>query len=369
MIIKNSIPTPLNDNRIHGKSWLVVTTIGEYINMISVEGNPYQRSILGLKYYSKLIDDLLLDTVIPPISVVINKSNLAITQGVNLEGKLFILDGLQRTNCIKHCINLLEKKDRTKFITSFKSVDEFLNKEIYLEIWEKIEFKNILYKMIVLNTGQKKMDYSHQLDILNNAFLEKITEDGVEVITRIEQQESKIKKNEKFLLADLTEALVSYINCFPISGKKNAAEFLFERFNIGYSSQEENEGLEIIFNDNTYENIKWILTVFSKKLDNIYGNNNPIKKYNVFLIGLAASMGFAFKKNPENYNKKVKILENISGDDPLKISLYEEYNSKFKSGIGEKRRKYVYEEFRNFFIGPEYIEELEWDNTYERYFN
>ena len=365
MKVISCLSQPLNDNRINGKSWMISTTIGDYLTMVTLEDNPYQRSILNLKYYAKLIEDLFYDTAIPPVSVVIDSTDLKIKEGVELTGKLFIIDGLQRTNCLMHCVDVITR-DKKKGV--FESIEDFKKKVIYVEVWEKIEFKNILYKMIVLNTGQKKMDYSHQLDILNTAFYEKLKEDGIRPIPKTEKDDNPNLRKNFFILADVTEGLVSFINRYPISGKKNAAEFLFERFNVGYESHEDDDSLKNVYDDQTYEYIKWILTTFSNKLDTLYPENNPLKKYNAFLIGFFASLGFAHNKDPEHLKKKIKILEAIGGEDPLKIGLFEQYYNKFKTGIGEKRRKYVYETFRDFFLSSELIDQLAWDETHERYF-
>lgn len=356
---------PIQDNKIGGKSLLTIMTIENYLAMTDTENNPYQRNILGIKQYSKLVEDLLDDTVMPPISVVYKGKQEEIIQGLDEHKKFIILDGLQRTNCIMHCKNILE----TKHDRIIKSVEEFLQKKIYVEIWEELDLKTILYKMVVLNTGQKKMDYAHQLDILNNSLKNELTENGINVVTVKEKKEG-VPSKDAFELADITEGLVSYINGIPISGKKNAAEFLFERLNVGINTGEDTDILDLIYNDSTYQNLIWTLKDLAKVLQEKYGVDNPFMKYNIFLSSFLASLGNAYKKNPANLELKKKELEYLcnSEEDPFSMALFSEYYTKFKTGIGEKRRKFIFEAFRDFFISKSELNRLEWDAIYERYF-
>jgi len=367
MKVNAFFPSPLEDKKIGGKSWMTRMTIENYLKLVNLEENPFQRNILSVKLYSKLIDDLLNDTVIPPISIVYPELNLNLNSDLNTDKKCTILDGLQRTNSLLQCISKIKNG---KSEGTIKSLEKFYGKEIYVEIWEKLELKNILYKMVVLNTGQKKMDYSHQLEILNENIHEKLVSFGLTIST------TKEKTNRSnFQLPDIVEGLVSYINKFPISGKKNAAEFLFERFEIGLESKTDidsnnnNKTLSVISDDQTYFYLEWVLKSFDNLLQKKYPMNNPLRQYNAFLVGLFAALGYSNSKNPENLTAKIQILEKKFEDDsdPLQLSIFEGYYKLYKTGIGERRRKFVFEAFRNFFTTPEQIDSLEWDETYERF--
>lgn len=49
---------------------MTTIAIGDYLDLVSLKDNPYQRNILSSTFYKKLIDDLLHDTTMPPISIV-----------------------------------------------------------------------------------------------------------------------------------------------------------------------------------------------------------------------------------------------------------------------------------------------------------
>jgi hypothetical protein len=367
MKVKAFFSTPLVDKKIGGTSWMTRMTVEDYLKLVNLKNNPYQRNILSVKLYSKLIDDLLNDTVIPPISIVYPDVNLNLNEELKTDVRCTILDGLQRTNSLLQCLDRLEKQ---KAEGSIATVDLFNKKEIYVEIWEKLELKNILYKMVVLNTGQKKMDYSHQLEILNENLLEQLNALNVTVSTTKEKLPGRID----FQLSDIVEGLVSYINKFPISGKKNAAEFLFERFEVGLDSKTElennnNKTLSVISDPQTYLYLEWVLKRFDMLIQSAYQDRNPLRQYNAFLVGLFAALGYSNGKNPEALAIKIKVLEEKMKNepDPLQIDLFTNYYNKYKTGIGERRRKFVFEAFRSFFTTAENIDSLEWDETYERF--
>lgn len=358
----------LNDSKVQGKSWLVKMKIGDYLEMIDLTSNPFQRSLLSLSFYKKLINDLLEDAVIPPISVVYPVKDFNPNIEFDITKKFIILDGLQRTNCLLECLRKINKAEQDFSGTIvFKTEDEFKQKEIYVEIWEELNLKNILYKMVVLNTGQKKMDYSHQLDILNTKMYEKLKEEDINVISKLDK-ESQRSKEWNFNLSTVTEGLVSFVNRFPIPGKKNAAEFLFER--LAVDSSEIPEEIKLLNNDDTYNYLLWVLKDLYAKLEEKYGNNNPIRRYEAFLVSLLASMGYAYNKDKKNLDDKLLILIGLfkTQDDPINLKIFETYYGKFKTGIGDKRRKLIFETFKDFFISKPFENQLEWENTYERFF-
>ena len=353
---------PIIDQKIKGRSWMIQLKIGDYLSIVNKDGNIFQRSILQKSFYKTLIRDLLDDTSIPPISVVYTAPNWNIADGFTNEADFIILDGLQRTQCLLECLEILKNKKSDGII---KTETEFLDKTIYIEVWENIDLRNILYKMVVLNTGQKKMDYSHQLDILNLSLLDKLREQGINVITSKSTKEGE-EVGDGFLLADVSEALVSYINRSPISGKKSAAEFLFER--IILTGDAESIEISTIYNQNTYDNLFWILRDFNDAMQAKYGDKNPMRRHNPFIVSFAASLGYATIKNAAHFiEKRDALITMLKSDeaDPLNIDRYDVLYSKFKTSIGDKRRRLIFEAFRSYFSTP-YINTIEWLETYER---
>lgn len=354
---------PIYDPKIKGNSWMVKMKVKDYLALVNITGNEYQRNLQGLSFYNKLIDDLLDDTTMPPISVVYPDLNIKFNEGLNKDKNFIVLDGLQRTNCLLECRQRLEEGCViNKF---YKTVEAFDEKLIYVEIWEELSLKDILYKMVVLNTGQKKMDYEHQLDILISSIKNDLDRMGIRYCTNNEKKVYK-DSNEVFQLSTIASALVSYINKSPIKNKKNAAEFLFNKFDLNIKSGEAESTLELISSEKTYYYLRWVLVEFNNIINDKYGENNPLIKYDAFLISLMASLGYSYNKHPELLDEKIKILMKKFEieDDPLKLSRFDVCYNSFKTGIGDKRRKFIFNSFKFYFISPVYDDDFNWDEDY-----
>lgn len=334
----------LYDNRIKCQSQMTLMTIEEYLKITQLTNNVYQRDLQRLSFYQKLIEDLLNDGVMPPISI------------VKLEERFVILDGLQRTNCLHKCIELI-KKGEGKF---FKSVESFNKKQIYVEIWEKMTLESLLYKMIVLNTGQKKMDFSHQLEILSTSIQHKLKEDGVCFSTNAEKYYDAIS------ITTITEGLASFINGTPLKSKANAAEFLFNRFNS--TNEDVNNSLSLVNDNRTYELLKWTVSELNRVLNEKYGERNPFVSNDVFYVSFMASLGFSIKKigYEELDKKKNNLIEQLSKNiDVFNINDYETYYNSFSTGIGTKKRKLVFDAFREYFIKGGGEDKIDWRLAYD----
>lgn len=359
--VKFNFEEPLIDKKINGVSWMVKMTIGDYLKMIDMDGNVYQRDLQSLSFYKKLIDDLLNDTIMPPVSVVYPECDINLKKGLNPNNKFIILDGLQRTNCLLQCIKLINDGKKECI---FKTVKEFEAKEIYVEIWEKLDLKNILYKMLVLNTGQKKMDYDHQLDILSTSVRAELENYNIKYY--ISKDKKKIEnKQDNYALSTITSALVSFISQIPIRNKKNAAEFLFNNFELDLNSGDGEKTLDLINSEETYKYLNWVLVDLNSLLDEKYGAENPLKRYDTFLIALMGSLGFCYAKKPELLKRKIKVLEEsfVIEADPIKLKQFEIIYNEFKTGIGDKRRRFIFDSLNRYFLNDVY-DEFIWEKEY-----
>jgi hypothetical protein len=379
---------PLYDKKVDSKSWMIVLKLKDYLSMIDLaEEHKYQRAVLGAKYYKALIFDILQDSVIPPISVYYEKE---IKEGCDFdEGSKFkVLDGLQRSYCLLVCERILQHINGTLAIGELRSeektllaniakiqdrvltLENFYNKKIYIEVWENLNPKSILYKMIVLNTGQRKMDYDHQLDILNISIENELKSAGIPIITKKEKQEGN-GNSEAFNLSNIVEGLVSYVNRTPVSGKKDAAESLFNKLEF---DSDDDDAIGIIYDSNTYDNLIWTLKTINSKLIEKYKNDNPLKKYEPFLVSFLAALGYSYyyyagTNNIEAFEaSKQKLLDRIEKeDDPLNINAMNPIYNSFKSSIGDKRRKLIFESLKDFFVSGS-ATKIDWSSTNTRFF-
>jgi hypothetical protein len=366
-----SIQEPLNDERVKSRCFYIQLKIKDYLSMIDLEANPYQRNLLKVKLYRKLINDILEGALFPTISVVYpNQVNLE--TGFNTDFKFQILDGLQRTNCLMLCKDIITKEIDEKLFPQnkikYKNLEDFLNRYITLEVWEDLKLPAILYKIVVLNTGQRRMDTRHQLDILMSSLNNTLIAQGIEIM-KVKDKESgglgssELYESNIYPLSDIAESLVSYLNGVPSYSPQTAADYLFGLINLGET--EFDNLLKAVERPDTYSDLIWVLKDFGTKIYDKYKENIMIK-YGIFLNGVMAALGWAREnQDSENIIQKQKLLlQSFDSDpDPLNIKSFEEYYKKFTTGIGVKRRKLVYHAFRNLFSMAS-AKNLSWKEAY-----
>lgn len=126
----------------------------------------FQRNTLKKTQYERLRDDIIVGCVMPPITIAFD--DISILDNYNdckdnkekivelLSEKIangFILDGIQRLNTLKDA-----------------SSDQKFDEEgvLYASIILSDSMNKLLYRMIILNNGQKPMSVRHQIEILLN---------------------------------------------------------------------------------------------------------------------------------------------------------------------------------------------------------
>ena len=347
------------DKKVKSKVYIISIPVGEYLSRVesSTEGElEIQRTFLGFRVYKRLIADILQGALIPPISVISNEF------GADEENSPFlVLDGLQRTYCFKIALDILSKKEESTYYRTikdsipdfenpaFKNEDDFKkNYKILVEIWTNMDITKTLYKMVVLNTGQKKMSLQHQLDILALELKKELEKElnilsSTNILTEKDIKSQKIKSSDLekkgyIKLYALTEGLVSYLKGSPVKNKQDAVEYLFERL----------ESFENLLSPTVKEDIKFLLKNLHPNFKIKFQEKEIyiLSRYEPILIGLLASIGRLRKEN----KLKEESLKALSKES-INWNKFIEYYERFKSGIGSKRRKFAFEIFRGYLSG------------------
>lgn len=163
----------IQDRRVDCWSYLIEMTVGQYLNLANEAytnrgGIKHQRDALkttsARRIRLRLVDDLTRGAVIPPlvIGIVVKEdkwqglNDIARPQEVNdllrtYIHDLSIIDGMQRTTALKEaCMADL-------------SVEEHI---IRVEAWVARTTDSLIYRMLVLNTGQVPWNLKQQLEVI-----------------------------------------------------------------------------------------------------------------------------------------------------------------------------------------------------------
>ncbi|HHH2012105.1 TPA: hypothetical protein ACXR7G_002347 [Yersinia enterocolitica] len=347
-------------NVIYAKS-----SIDDYLNIIGDNFADFhiQRKRELHNTYKRMKEDIKEGALLPTITLSVKsefvQEIIGLLNGDNVEdlsdekkevikksllipGRFQILDGLQRTYILKDL-----KRSQHDFIEG---------QTVHLEFWLEPDIKYLVYRLIVLNSGQKKMSMRHQVELLFSTIREKIELDipGLKVMFENED----IKRN-------------------------NAKEIPFDRIVIGYQcfllktpevkkdnivAQRLNEDAILDSNEieigNDYEGfIKFLgyLVEFDHEIYRIYNSNsskNWMVEFTVIQAFFAAIGSFTTTIERENRVKStldrllVKLKLSEPDSDPLGLVIFNEVKggiSPKKQNVGYATRRLLNNSFKEYF--------------------
>lgn len=374
------------DKKVNANCMLINIPIGEYIDLIENNlGNlQLQRGkVISRKrdVYNRLRKDLEDGTIMPPLSLVVSEkfSNIikdikdirkleqTINEKIDNES-LSILDGLQRTYCILNAIDDL--KDKPEELKQFK------NSRIRAELWCSIKTNALLYKILVLNTGQFKMSMRHQLEILYIPLKETISNianaRGIENIAFSTYKDSfPPKEPYQYSFANIVEALTAFNIRNPIVDKTNIVvtelermRFIEEHSNkLKLSSDDDIEqfsNLLFSLDEKLWEKCKERMTEtddFGNEKSLEWTSRNDFMNSAPFLSGFFASCGNArYKDNKSFETRKSEFFEIFNKDttDPLELRVLSDILKFEQAGtkkFGITLRNFFFYAFNGFFTG------------------
>lgn len=243
-------------------------SVDDYLNIIGSDFQNFtiQRKREKHKAYKRLKDDIREGALLPSITLAVKHDRVKeVLDTIDDEPKLIrllsstgivdILDGLQRT----YILNELKEEG-----CIFKEGQELL-----LEFWLQPDMSKLIYRMIVLNAGQKAMSLRHQVELLFMSLRKTIEEqiDGVEIF--VERDSSRRTNSNKYPLGSIVSAYQAYIIKSPELDKANIVAEGLSLDNVMDSSETE-----------TKEKFEKFIKYFSlfKELDELawnYYENHP----------------------------------------------------------------------------------------------
>lgn len=161
----------------------------EYLDLIGSDFETFniQRRRETHKAYGRLRDDIKAGASLPSITlslkpefvegaIALVDNSIGLAEYLSQPGRCDILDGLQRTYIIRDIHS-------TEF-------DFLPDQKLLLEIWLENDLQKLIYRMIVLNAGQKPMSVRHQVELLFSSLKRSIEEavGGIDLVTEKDQR-------------------------------------------------------------------------------------------------------------------------------------------------------------------------------------
>lgn len=175
------------DHRINGLSISATIKVGEYLNWFQTYGlqnkledqRPVMKSRSANMIRKRLVEDLKLGAVIPPIVIgfaienavdYITEDNVNEVLNANLSNAT-VIDGMQRSEAIKEALD---------------SCPQIADNDLRLDIWITPDAISLIYRMLVLNTGQTPWDVKRQMEVVYKPLIKECERyvDGIKINTK-----------------------------------------------------------------------------------------------------------------------------------------------------------------------------------------
>lgn len=206
----------LLDDKLKCISILTKMKVSNYLELVGKAyrnrgGISGQREALkqktAISIRNRMIEDIKCGTILPPIVVgaVVNKErydeiakgNVAdedLKDEINIE-QLSIIDGMQRTTAI------------LKAVSEKEGVNE---REIRVEYWISDNSNSLLYRMLVLNTGQVPWNVRRQIEVIFSGIIKDIRNkvNNIEVLTISDS--SRRSRGGQYQAGDLVELFLAF---------------------------------------------------------------------------------------------------------------------------------------------------------------
>ncbi|MFD0751414.1 hypothetical protein ACFQZS_14785 [Mucilaginibacter calamicampi] len=336
--------------------------IEDYLSLVGKDFDRFeiQRKREKHKGYNRLKSDIENGALIPTITLAVEPSVVSeysqllkdgnfediVTKLYKDPGKIYILDGLQRT----YIINDIKENEHI-FNTEQK---------LLLEIWFEPVINHLIYRLIVLNSGQKPMSMRHQIELLFITMRQTLVRDIDGLAVLEEKDEERRKKAKEFPFERLVTAYKSFLTKSPEIDKDNiVAERMIE--NDILESEEKFLSESFI----KYKEYLSVYTQLDQEVFRIYVST-PLNKYRNWLAdgnviisvfaaiakyGVDAKRETIVKTALESLLSKVKVAAN--GEDPLELEKFTEIRAAKadpkKYNVGFATRKILTNGFIEFF--------------------
>lgn len=356
-------------------------SIPEYLNIVGTDFENFsiQRKKETHKAYQRLKDDLKQGALLPAITlsvkhhkvkgiveVIDNKEQ--VVKKLNVTGEVDILDGLQRT----YIINELHR-DGHLFPPE---------QEVLLEFWLEESMSKLIYRMIVLNAGQKAMSMRHQIELLFMSLKETISEEISDIDIFIERDGQRRTLSNKYSLTILASAYQAFLTKGTEVDKNNIVSDELMKNSVMDSSENEHteqftDFIEYFKIVKRIDNNLWTkysdlanpgrLSELKTKNEtersdeeqleflklSVYKNAHLwLGNENVMLSLFCAIAQFKSTGKEDRVMKALTKLESDSSQDPIKIITYESLKSGInprKSNVGHATRKLLLNGFKEYF--------------------
>ena len=260
----------LIDKRVDCLSILTEIRADKYLELIEAAyedrgGLSHQRSALktasGRRIRERMVRDIIGGAVLPPLVIgAVAKAKTIDSLSVATEDELFsflrsehhdglaIIDGMQRTTALREAI---------------ESDSNVRQQTLRLELWLANQVESLIYRMLILNSGQVPWNLKQQLRVLYEPLVKEL-EEQVDFSRLLTPSERRWKGGE-FSSDDMIEAYIAFgLRRTEVDTQENLAEE-FSRLDISDA-----------LTSNSYNEIYFPIVQMMVDLDRVFSRYDPL---------------------------------------------------------------------------------------------
>lgn len=207
----------LFDSRVNCWSLMTTMTIGEYLALVEGAyanrgGLKYQREALkstsGRRIRARMINDIVQGAVLPPLVLGI-VVDLDVFGGIEHQSPQEMEESI--LGAWKHNVSIIDGMQRTTaLLDAVKEKPEVAASELRIECWVSNKTDSLIYRMLVLNTGQVPWNLRRQLEVVYAPLIEELRANvQFERLLNPEKAERRTKGGE-FSPESLIEAYLAF---------------------------------------------------------------------------------------------------------------------------------------------------------------
>lgn len=233
-----------NDERANCLSILIKMTIKEYLSLVEDaydnKGNLFgQRAPLKTKSAQKIrkrmISDLGNGAILPPvvIGVIVTKDGFEV---IDKDAESSLPKLMKQVDPQKH-INIIDGMQRTTAL--YEAIEQYdlnIDKEIRVELWIAKKSNSLLYRMLVLNSGQIPWNLKRQVEIIFRQLSNEISQKVSDLKLIHMGDQSRRSQPGEYQAADFIELFILFGLKRPIINLQDQISEEFARLDFAETS-------------------------------------------------------------------------------------------------------------------------------------
>lgn len=214
-----SIIDVMFDKRVNCYSCLTVINLRDYLNLIhkpldnkgAIQGQREGlKTTTALRIRKRLVEDLRAGAVIPPVVLGIRSDDKIFKDGTissKVDSKV-LLEIIKRSDL--NDLSIIDGMQRSTAV--FEAQDEMNldQSTIRVEFWIAPSTQSLIYRMLILNTGQVPWTMRRQIEVVYDSLIKEIEENVDEIVVLKIDEKGRRKKGGYFQGNDIIELYLAF---------------------------------------------------------------------------------------------------------------------------------------------------------------